>query len=153
MLEGRNIHTKRQCCTLEDKLYRPFQISKVGSNKWWCRLKLPETWKIHPSFHVALLEPYRGNQKEREIPPVKADNEEWIPEAIMTNRPTDNDHRKHLFLIKWENYIHDENTWKSYEHLFDIAPELLARYYDKHLEIEKDKRWKKPVNKVRKRRK
>jgi hypothetical protein len=33
MIEGRNIRTKRQCRKREDKLYRPFQISKVGSNK------------------------------------------------------------------------------------------------------------------------
>jgi hypothetical protein len=33
MLDGRNICTKRQCCKLEHKLYRPFQINKIGSNK------------------------------------------------------------------------------------------------------------------------
>jgi hypothetical protein len=116
-------------------------------------VKLPETWKIHCAFHVSLLEPYRGNLKERDILPVEADNEGWIPEAISASGPTDNDHCKHVFLVKWENYTHDENTWESYEHLFDIAPELLASYYGKHLEIEKDKRWKKPVHKARKRRK
>jgi hypothetical protein len=40
----------------------------------------------------------------------------------------------------WENYKHDENTWKSYEHLFDVAPELLASYYNKYPEIQKEKR-------------
>jgi hypothetical protein len=100
MIDGRNICTKRQCRKLEDKLYGPFQISKVGSNKRWCRLKLPETWKIHPAFHVSLLEPYRANLKEREIPPVEADNEEWIPETIITSGPADNEHRKHVFQVK-----------------------------------------------------
>jgi hypothetical protein len=66
MLDGRNISTKRQCHKLEDKLYGPFQISRVGTNKRWCRLKLPENWKIILSFHVSLLEPYRGNLKQRE---------------------------------------------------------------------------------------
>jgi hypothetical protein len=32
MLDGRIIRTKRQCRKLEDKLYGPFQISKVGRN-------------------------------------------------------------------------------------------------------------------------
>ena len=152
MLDGRNIRTKRQCRKLEDKLYGPFQISKVGSNKRWCRLKLPETWKIHPAFHVSLLEPYKGDIKERVIHPVEADNEGWIPEAIIASGPTDDDHRKHVFLTKWENYTHDENTWESYEHLQEVSPELINAYYEKHPEIEKDKRWKKPEIRAQKRR-
>ena len=151
MLDGRNIRTKRQCRKLEDKLYGPFQITKVGSNKRWCRLKLPESWKIHPTFNVSLLEPYRGDIKERVIHPVEADNEGWIPEAIIASGPTDDDHRKHVFLTKWKDYTHDENTWESYEHLQEIAPELLVEYYKKHPEIEKDKRWKKEQNKIEKR--
>jgi hypothetical protein len=50
MFDGRNIRTKRLCRMLEDKLYRPLQISKVGSNTRWYRLKLPQTWKIHPAL-------------------------------------------------------------------------------------------------------
>jgi hypothetical protein len=152
MLDRRNIHTKRQCRKLEDKVYRPFQISTVGRNQRSCCLKLPDTWKIHSAFHVSWLEPYQGNPKEREIPPVEADNEGWIPEAIFARAPTDNDHWKHVFLAKWENYTNDEITWKSYQHLFDIAPELVASYYDKHPEIENDKTGKKPVHKAQKRR-
>jgi hypothetical protein len=33
MLDGRNICTKEQYCKMEDRIYAPFQISKVGSNK------------------------------------------------------------------------------------------------------------------------
>jgi hypothetical protein len=121
MLDGRNIRTKRQCRKLEDKLSRPFQVGKVGSNKRWCRLKLPETWKIHPAFHVSLLEPYKGDIKERVIHPIEADNEGWVPEAIIASGPTDNDHQKHVFLMKWENDTHDENTWESYEHLQEVS--------------------------------
>jgi hypothetical protein len=75
-----------------------------------------------------------------------------MPEAVIASRPTDNDHRKHVFLVKWENYTHDENTWESYEHVLEVAPKLLAGYYDKHLKIEKYKEWKNPDQKARKRR-
>jgi hypothetical protein len=79
MVYARNICTKTEFRKLEDTLYRPFQISKVGSNKPWSRLKLPENWMIHCSFHVSLLEPYRGDVQEWEIPLVEANNEGWIP--------------------------------------------------------------------------
>jgi hypothetical protein len=83
--------------------------------------------------------PYRGDVTEKIIHPVEANNERWVPEAIIARRPTDNDHRKHVFQTKWENYTHDENTWESYEHLQEIAPELITNYHEKHSEIEKDK--------------
>jgi hypothetical protein len=110
MHDGINICTKIQFCQLVDQLYGLFQISKVGSNKQWCRLKLPETWKIHRAFDISLLEPYRGNRKDREIPPVEADIEGWIQEAIIASRPINDNHWKHVFLVKWESYTHDENT-------------------------------------------
>jgi hypothetical protein len=139
-LDGRNIRTKEQCRKLEDTLYEPFQISKLGSNRRWCRLKLPDTWKIHPAFHVSLLEPYRGDIKARIIHPVEADDEGWVPEPVMASGPTDNNHQKHIFHNIWENYTEDENTWQSYKHLQEIAPELITNYYKKHSEIEKDQR-------------
>jgi hypothetical protein len=40
----------------------------------------------------------------------------------------------------WENYTQIENTWKSYEYLSKVAPHVLFCHYDKHSEIEKDKR-------------
>jgi transposase InsO family protein len=151
MLDGRNIRTKRQCRKLDDKLYGPFKITKVGSNKRWCRLDLPTTWKIHPTFNVALLERYRGDIKERDIPAIEADNEGWIPEAVIASGPTDDDHKKHVFLVKWEGYTHEENTWESYDHLMEVSPELVDKFYEQHPEMEKDKRWKK-VQKKKKRR-
>jgi hypothetical protein len=58
MLDGCNITSKQQYCKLEDILFVSFKIIKVGSNKQWCKLESPTTWKIHPSFDVAILEPY-----------------------------------------------------------------------------------------------
>jgi hypothetical protein len=155
MLNGSNIRTKRQCRKLDDKMYGPFKIIKVGGNKRWCRLELPPTWKIHPAFNVALLEPYRGDPLEREVPPIEVDDGGWTPESIVASGPTDNDHRKHVFLVKWSGYSHDENTWESWEHLNDVAPELITEYYTKNPAMEKDSRWRSQGKKslVRKRRK
>src|ERR1700681_1149554 len=141
MLNGSNIWTKRQCRKLDDKMYGPFKIIKVGGNKRWCRLELPPTWKIHPAFNIALLEPYWGDPLEREVPPIEADDGGWTHESIVASGPTDNDHRKHVFLVKWSGYSHDVNTWESWEHLNEIAPELITEYYTKNPVMEKDSRW------------
>src|SRR5258705_655509 len=56
MLDGRHIKTKRTCRKLDAKMYGPFKILKVGSNKRHCKLELPERWKVHLTFNVSLLE-------------------------------------------------------------------------------------------------
>jgi hypothetical protein len=50
------------------------------------------------------------------------------------------------------NYTPDENAWESYKNLFEVTPQLLSSYYDKHPEIEKDKRWNKPEHRYEKER-
>jgi hypothetical protein len=101
---------------------------------------------------VALLEQYRGEIKQTNIPPIEADDEGWVPEAIIASGPTDDDHKKHVFLVKWEGFTHEENTWETYEHLAKVAPELINKFYEQRPEMEKDKRWKKSKRTQKKRR-
>ncbi|KAA8633036.1 hypothetical protein SMACR_09896 [Sordaria macrospora] len=58
MLNGKHIKTKRPS-KLDRKLHGPFKISQVISPTA-VRLTLPKSWRIHDSFHVSLLEPYRA---------------------------------------------------------------------------------------------
>ena len=89
-----------------------------------------------------MLNRYRGETKERNIPAIEADDEGWIPETIIASGPTDDDHRKHIYLVKWEGFTHEEITWESYEHMAEVAPELIKRFYEQHPTMEKDRRWK-----------
>jgi hypothetical protein len=107
---------------------------------------LPTSSKIHPSFHVALLDPYRGKPEVRIIPPVEADDEGWIPEAIIACGPTADNHSKHVFLTKWIGFSNHENTWETGEQLSDREPNLIEEYYDKNPSIKKCKGWTKPDN-------
>jgi transposase InsO family protein len=72
MLNGRHIKTKRASKKLDVKLHGPFRISRVGRNGRSATLDLPARWRIHPTFHVTLLEPYRGDPK-RAPPPIDID--------------------------------------------------------------------------------
>jgi hypothetical protein len=72
-------------------------------------------------------------------------------ESIIASGPSDNDPTKHVFLVKWEGFTHEENTWESYENIAELAYELLEEFYGKFPAMEKDKRFgRKPQEKAKK---
>jgi hypothetical protein len=97
-----DIKTKRASKKLDAKLYRPFRSQCIGRNGRSATLELPPRWRIHPTFHISLLEPYRGDPN-RAPPPIDidADGEGWTPEAIVAAGPDDENPRHHKFLVKW----------------------------------------------------
>jgi hypothetical protein len=145
MLNGRYIKTKRASKKLDAKLHGPFRITRIGRNGRSATLELPPQWRIHPTFHITLLEPYRGNPN-RAPPPVEidADGEGWIPEAIVAAGPDDDNPRHHKFLVKWVGYEHGENTWETYAHMVDIGSDLVQRYYNEHPHVAPDARFNPP---------
>jgi len=69
MLNGKHIHTKRLSKKLSPKLYGPCKIIEAKGQRTF-KLEISPTWRIHPTFHVSLLEPYRTSIREgREQPP------------------------------------------------------------------------------------
>jgi len=56
MLNGNNIRAKHRCKKLEDKMYGPFEVIETGKNGRYCKLRLADSWKIHPTFNISLLE-------------------------------------------------------------------------------------------------
>ena len=70
--------------------------------------------KIHPVFHVSLLEPYVANTIPNRImkppPPVTVDDvEEFIVSEILDSRF----HRGQLqYLVSWEGYGASDNSWE-----------------------------------------
>ena len=58
MHNAKNICTKRPSPKLAPRLYGPFKILEQRGNLAY-KLQISDRWKIHPVFHVSLLEPYR----------------------------------------------------------------------------------------------
>jgi len=143
MLNGKNIRAKHRCKKLENKMYGPFEVIATGKNGRYCSLELPDSWNIHPTCNISLLERYRGSDPKKQVIGIEADDAGWRMESIIARRPSDDDVKKHVYLVKWEGYSHDENTWESYKNVAESAKELLQDYYHKNPTIAKDGRYNK----------
>src|SRR5690606_8079316 len=58
MVDSRNMKSKRPSKKLDHKKIGPFKIIKLVGKRA-CRVQLPGQIKVHPTFHVSMLEPYR----------------------------------------------------------------------------------------------
>ena len=130
MLDARHVKTKRPSKKLDFKSIGPFTIKRVIKDIA-CELDLPDEWKIHPVFHISLLEPYRTarisgrpemtqeatQQAVAEVEVESDDDPEghFPVESIMDSRKRNS---KVRYLIKWKDYPAREDwTWEPFENL------------------------------------
>ena len=112
----KNIKTKRPSTKLDFKKLGPFQVlEKTGPVNY--RLQLPKNSRLHPVFHVSLLEPAKGTTPvamQTELQPLE-DTEEYEVERILDMRNTTSGQQE--YLIKWKNYDESENSWEPTKNL------------------------------------
>lgn len=126
-----NIKTTRPSAKLDNLKIGPFEIVKlVGTRSY--ELKLPASMsRIHPVFHVSLLERYYGNTISGRVPPppppIEIDGEiEYEVEAIVDSRIF----RKRLqYRVQWKGY--NELTWEPHNHV-DNCPDLIQEFHAKY---------------------
>jgi len=120
----RNIRTKRQNSKLDFLKIGPFKVKRIiGPVNY--ELQLPKSMKIHPIFHVSLLEkadPETPLDKETELE--DPTEQEYEVEKILDHQVR---RRQHFYLIKWKGYPQEENTWEPYKNL--NCPFELSRYH------------------------
>jgi hypothetical protein len=114
----KNIKTKRPSNKLDHIKLGPFKIiQKLGPVTF--RLEMPEGMRIHPVFHISLLEPAPKNA----VPgPVEIDEETQTPryevDSILGYKLIND---KPHYLIHWKGYQHSEDTWEPEEHLTPVS--------------------------------
>jgi len=108
MLNGKKIRFSGRCRKLEDNMYGPFKIVSVGYNNRYCKLELPASWNIHPTFSVSLLDRYRGVDPGKQVVKIEADDPRWKMESIISSGPSNDNATKHMFSAKWQGYLHEK---------------------------------------------
>ena len=136
-LSSMNLHTQRPSKKHDWKKLGPFEIiERIGLQAY--RLRLPESMKIHPVFHVSLLEPCHENTLPNHVQPpphpVIIDNRnEWEVEEILDSRIF----RRHLqYKVRWKGYSNSNDSWEPLEpleHSLDLLHEFHTRYPTKRL--------------------
>ena len=139
MLRATHLKTERPCKKLDHKLLGPYEvIQKIGLQAY--KLKLPPSHKMHPVFHVSLLEPHHENRIPNRItsppPPIGevteegVDEREYEVERILKSK---RHYGKIKYYVKWKGY--DETpeavTWEPIENLTN-AQDLVDEFHKNH---------------------
>jgi hypothetical protein len=123
LLDTRHLQTVHGPKKLDPKYAGPFQVEKkIGRGAY--KLKLPDDWKIHPTFNESLIKPYNNPKYEsqerdtRPPPKLVEGEEEYVVEEIVAERENKR-RRRPEYLVKWEGYPREDMTWEPADNLKD----------------------------------
>ena len=125
LLASKNIRMLRASKKLADRYLGPFEVlGAIGKNAY--RLKLPAKYgRIHPTFHVSLLEPYHMREGCEPPEPIDIDGEdEWEVERVLDESMK---RGKSRFLVRWKGYSEAHDSWEIVDHL-ENAQEKIKEY-------------------------
>ena len=112
MLSAKNLKMKKPNRKLSDKAVGPFRIRAcIGKQAY--RLAMPPTYRIHPVFHVSLLELYKQRANDPDLPeyplPELIEDEEEYPVERILQKQT----RKGVkeYLVRWAGYPPEYDQW------------------------------------------
>ena len=145
MLNAKNIWTKRPTKKLSPRLYGPFKVIERRGNRAF-KLEISPRWKIHPIFHVSLLEPYYhsnrpGWEQPRPEPEKIHCDLEWEVERIIKSEIITYVRRRGWmqeirYFVKWAGCSEDKNIWEPPASL-ENAQELVESFHRENPEMPK----------------
>jgi hypothetical protein len=135
-LSTKNLRQIRPNKKLSHKWIGPFRIEKaIGSQAY--RLWLPEPYRrLHPVFHISLLEPYKRREGDTSIPELPnpqliEENTQWVVEKILDRKEFPEGWK---YLLQWEGYPEEYNSWEPENFLSEGS--LLQDYEREHPRVQ-----------------
>ena len=131
-LLSRNIRTECPNKKLDWKRLGPYTvIERIGTQAY--RLDLPRTMKIHPVFHISLLEQYKPSiipGRIQEPPPSIIINGEFECEVedILDSKYL---RRRLFYFVKWKGHPESENSWEPATEV-ENAPRLTNQFHARY---------------------
>ena len=118
-----NIKTARTSTKLDHLQLGPFRVKKKLNYDNY-ELALPPRMRIHPVFHISLLQPTKNPESNENI---EADDEEFEVEEILDQRI-----RKGIteYRIRWKGYDPEDDSWEPTSHL--NCPEKVKEFKEQH---------------------
>jgi hypothetical protein len=129
MLAAKHIRTLRVSKKLADRNLGPFKIlERKGQNAY--TLELPQKYgRLHPTFHVSLLEPYHMRDACEPPEPIDIEGgEEWEVEKIVSKKVSKNGVVR--YLVRWKGFSEAEDTWEVVKNLTNAKD--IVEAYEKH---------------------
>ena len=127
-VNAKNIRTLRPSRKLDFKQLGPFRVLEaVGKLAY--RLELPRNLRaLHAVFPVVLLKPYTPGKQNlpNDTTAVEINGEEEYQVAEILDHTIKNG--KTLYLVRWEGYSTEQNTWEPVENLTH-ARESIKEYH------------------------
>ena len=121
-LSRRHVGSTRPSSKLDVRRLGPFPVlGQIGTSSY--RLELPASVKLHPVFHVSLLEPYHANSFPGRVvappPPVVVDGAPHHEVATVLDSKFV---RGRLFyLVDWVGYDESERSWEPADNMENAA--------------------------------
>jgi hypothetical protein len=126
-----NLKHSKKSRKLLPKWIGPFKV--VGPVAY--KLKMNPGWRVHPVFHVSLLEPYREDGRvQPPPPPIEMEGAlGYEVESILEHRLRGIKNLKAYYKVAWKGYGVEHNSWEPESNVVN-APEIVTDYWKRQAE-------------------